>query len=289
SLRTCFFNVPVVECPDERFLEPLENEGLFTAHQAQASSPEDLAFLVVHFSPPEIVKHPKYQRWMHRFASTTNHLIINESNLCKGSIAVHRIQTKLNLLDKQVFPILPLEGVVVAPNHDVTTDNCDVIATRSNDVTTDNSDVVSTPSNGSLQVGSETSSEYMSAVTSVDSSSVTSSDTTVTSSGASDESLEGAVVHSKTFTTVHLRPTKQVDTGDKLLFDKAEYLKEALTEPGIDKVLLELDEKRGQLDASTCHQSIPVWCSWALGPVYLTRLGIQAGYWLISVPIAVCC
>ncbi|RZF34607.1 hypothetical protein LSTR_LSTR008632 [Laodelphax striatellus] len=219
----------VVECPDERFLDALDKEQQFATHQADASCPEDVAFLVVHFSPPFIIKHPRYQSWMSRFHATTNHLIINESNQCKGSIAVHRIQTKLNLLDKRVFPLLPLDGVVVAPS----------------DVTGD--------------VTSTSSEEYLSAVTSLGSSSVTSSETSVTSStvtGSSDGS-QGAVIESKTFTTVHLRPTKHVDTGDKLMLDRAEYLKEALAEPDIEQVLLELDRQRGRVESGVDHQEYP--------------------------------
>lgn len=43
---------------------------------------------------------------MDKFSASTHHIIINESNKCMGSSAVHRIQYKLNLLSPTIFPLL---------------------------------------------------------------------------------------------------------------------------------------------------------------------------------------
>lgn len=53
---------------------------------------------------------------MNRFSSTTNHLVINDSNKCMGSIAVHRIQYKLNLLDRGIFCLLGDRGIPTVQN-----------------------------------------------------------------------------------------------------------------------------------------------------------------------------
>lgn len=43
---------------------------------------------------------------MEQFSPSTHHLVINESNSCMGSVAVHRIQHKLHLLHHGMFPLL---------------------------------------------------------------------------------------------------------------------------------------------------------------------------------------
>jgi hypothetical protein len=47
---------------------------------------------------------------MSKFPPTTQHLVLNESNECQGSTAVHKIQCKLNILDKEIFPMLSDSG-----------------------------------------------------------------------------------------------------------------------------------------------------------------------------------
>lgn len=41
---------------------------------------------------------------MKLFPNSTKHLIVNDSNDCYSSIAVHRLQQKLHLLDDYMFP-----------------------------------------------------------------------------------------------------------------------------------------------------------------------------------------
>ena len=54
---------------------------------------------------------------MDQFPPSTHHLVLNEQNSCKGSIAVHRIQQKLNLLNNHIFPLLSDKGSKVIENE----------------------------------------------------------------------------------------------------------------------------------------------------------------------------
>ena len=62
--------------------------------------------------------------WMEQFSPSTHQLVINESNSCTGSVAVHRIQHKLHLLHQRIFPLLqdksiPLEDTVCSDKNGV--------------------------------------------------------------------------------------------------------------------------------------------------------------------------
>ncbi|XP_073997191.1 ribonuclease Z [Rhodnius prolixus] len=100
----------VVECPNESFLPALDREPAFRQYQMTATNDEDLAYLVVHFTPAHIMNHPTYRNWMDRFSVSTHHLVLNEDNTCMGSTAVHRIQYKLNSLEPFIFPLLKDPG-----------------------------------------------------------------------------------------------------------------------------------------------------------------------------------
>ncbi|KAJ8941617.1 hypothetical protein NQ318_000323 [Aromia moschata] len=79
-------------------------------HQATAQNDEDLASLVVHFTPKEVLQHPRYKKWIEEFSPSTHHLILNECSTCMGSQSVHRIQYKLNMLSEDMFPLLGDKG-----------------------------------------------------------------------------------------------------------------------------------------------------------------------------------
>lgn len=97
----------VVEVPNEKFLPCLERSF---SHFQSPENEENHPFLVVHFTPPEIMCHPTYKKWMEGFRLTTNHLLMNEANTCLGSTAVHRVQHKLNLIEPSFFPLLKDSG-----------------------------------------------------------------------------------------------------------------------------------------------------------------------------------
>lgn len=52
----------------------------------------------------------RYHEWVDKFSPSTCHLLLNESNTCMGSVAVHRIQHQLNLLHEGLFPLLRGDG-----------------------------------------------------------------------------------------------------------------------------------------------------------------------------------
>lgn len=102
----------VVECPSEPFIENFVTEKKFKKYQTGTSLASNIAALVVHFTPPEVLKTRKYQEWMEKFPDTTCHLILNSDNATVCSSAIHRIQHKLNLLHPHIFPTLQEKEIV---------------------------------------------------------------------------------------------------------------------------------------------------------------------------------
>ncbi|XP_034830512.1 ribonuclease Z, mitochondrial isoform X2 [Maniola hyperantus] len=93
----------VLEVPELSYL----NESEFAAHfDSDKNPPENVPALVVHYTPPHVLQHPKYRAFMAKFGTSTRHLILNSQNSCLGSEAVHRTQHKLHLLDADMFPML---------------------------------------------------------------------------------------------------------------------------------------------------------------------------------------
>lgn len=56
---------------------------------------------------------------MNQFSPSTQHLVLNDANNCMGSVAVHRIQYKLNLLSNEIFPLLGDGGTEVCEANEV--------------------------------------------------------------------------------------------------------------------------------------------------------------------------
>ncbi|KAJ6648448.1 Ribonuclease Z, mitochondrial [Pseudolycoriella hygida] len=97
----------IIDIPSVEFLNSLEDkEDLFTAHQKTAASDDDMASLVIHFSPPDVIDDPVYQDFMNKFDKKTKHLVLNETNKFSGFLSSHRIQIQLNQLNDKTFPIL---------------------------------------------------------------------------------------------------------------------------------------------------------------------------------------
>ncbi|KAL3273587.1 hypothetical protein HHI36_015020 [Cryptolaemus montrouzieri] len=104
----------VVDCPTEEYISSLIDNDVFKKYQKFAENDEDAASVVVHFTPKRVMDDPRYQSWMKSFLTSTQHLILNETNTCMGSIAVHRIQHKLNMIHPKIFPLLGDNGTKVA-------------------------------------------------------------------------------------------------------------------------------------------------------------------------------
>uniref|UniRef100_A0A3B4FYH7 Zinc phosphodiesterase ELAC protein 2 n=1 Tax=Pundamilia nyererei TaxID=303518 RepID=A0A3B4FYH7_9CICH len=91
----------MVECPSEEFLG-----ALCTNQQYQTGGTEDPAALVVHMTPESVLKTDQYKKWMERFPSTTEHLILNEHACTIHNIRSHKIQAQLNMIHPEIFPQL---------------------------------------------------------------------------------------------------------------------------------------------------------------------------------------
>uniref|UniRef100_A0A669B3W8 Zinc phosphodiesterase ELAC protein 2 n=1 Tax=Oreochromis niloticus TaxID=8128 RepID=A0A669B3W8_ORENI len=91
----------IVECPSEEFLG-----ALCTNQQYQTGGTDDPAALVVHMTPESVLKTDQYKKWMERFPSTTEHLILNEHACAIHNIRSHKIQAQLNMIHPEIFPQL---------------------------------------------------------------------------------------------------------------------------------------------------------------------------------------
>ncbi|CAL4134523.1 unnamed protein product, partial [Meganyctiphanes norvegica] len=96
----------VVEAPSESYLDALLASPDFTPHTAKATNESEMAEVVIHFTPPHVMIDPRYKEWMSRFPPSTVQIVLNENSSCLGSVAVHRIQYKLNHLSQTLFPLL---------------------------------------------------------------------------------------------------------------------------------------------------------------------------------------
>uniref|UniRef100_A0A1B0GNA5 ribonuclease Z n=1 Tax=Phlebotomus papatasi TaxID=29031 RepID=A0A1B0GNA5_PHLPP len=96
-----------IDIPDKEYLQVLqEKRQLFEKYQATANDEENIAAVVVHFTPVEVAEKAEYREFMEKFSPSTKHIILNEKNNSSGNISVHRIQWQLNQLNDLVFPIL---------------------------------------------------------------------------------------------------------------------------------------------------------------------------------------
>ncbi|XP_022054141.2 zinc phosphodiesterase ELAC protein 2 isoform X2 [Acanthochromis polyacanthus] len=94
----------VVECPSEEFVDAVcANQQL---RRYQTGKAEDAAALVVHMTPESVLKTDQYKKWMERFPSTTEHLILNEQVCTVHNVRSHKIQAQLNMIHPEIFPQL---------------------------------------------------------------------------------------------------------------------------------------------------------------------------------------
>lgn len=99
----------VVEVPSEDYLKSLLESEQFSGHQVTARREEDVARVVVHFTPSSVMQHPSYREWISRFPASTVHLVLNDCASSLSSVALHRAQHRLNLLSSSIFPLLHVE------------------------------------------------------------------------------------------------------------------------------------------------------------------------------------
>lgn len=202
----------VVECPTEEFLDTLLKEQAFVQHQ-KTEVKEDVPFLVVHFTPDRIMQDQRYKEWMERFPNTTNHLVINDSNRCMGSIAVHRIQYKLNLLDKEIFHLLRDDGIPI--EEESSPAGKESVASSAQMV------VESEDKLNNIQINGD----------------------------SNPVATPGNIIEGKTLCTINLRPSQTVDTSNKLVLQPEVYIGETTSVPRFKKAQLEMTELLNNLKA----------------------------------------
>ncbi|ESP03890.1 hypothetical protein LOTGIDRAFT_230203 [Lottia gigantea] len=98
-----------IKCSHSGFLTPLiNNEGLKKYQNTDENTPVEMTVdLIIHLTPEHIVKLPEYQQWINSFGANVKHMIFEDtfSNVMddEGS----KIQSHLNLLHPELFPLLP--------------------------------------------------------------------------------------------------------------------------------------------------------------------------------------
>lgn len=95
-----------IDIPDESYIADLENNEAFVPYQSTAVRHDDIALIVVHFTPEHMMEHPVYKKWIEKFSPSTVHWFVNERNQFSGYLSAHRIQNQLNEVDDRIFPLL---------------------------------------------------------------------------------------------------------------------------------------------------------------------------------------
>ncbi|NWX84985.1 RNZ2 protein, partial [Nothoprocta pentlandii] len=94
----------VLECPHEGFVDAVcENE---TFQRYQEGLPENQVALVIHMTPESVLRNSRYQQWLERFGHGTQHLVLNENSAAVHNPRSYKIQTQLNLIHPEIFPLL---------------------------------------------------------------------------------------------------------------------------------------------------------------------------------------
>ncbi|NXG79909.1 RNZ2 protein, partial [Baryphthengus martii] len=94
----------VLECPHEGFVDAVcENE---TFRRYQEGLPEHQVALVIHMTPESVLRDSRYQQWLERFGPGTQHLVLNENSSAVHNPRSYKIQTQLNLIHPEIFPLL---------------------------------------------------------------------------------------------------------------------------------------------------------------------------------------
>uniref|UniRef100_A0A8C0FFD4 Zinc phosphodiesterase ELAC protein 2 n=1 Tax=Bubo bubo TaxID=30461 RepID=A0A8C0FFD4_BUBBB len=94
----------VLECPHEGFVDAVcENE---TFQRYQEGLPENQVALVIHMTPESVLRDSRYQQWLERFGPGTQHLVLNENSSAVHNPRSYKIQTQLNLIHPEIFPLL---------------------------------------------------------------------------------------------------------------------------------------------------------------------------------------
>ena len=96
----------VMECPSVDYIDNLIGINELQQFFLHENQQYDLLSLVVHFTPTEVVSDKRYQEWISKFHPNVKHILCNRDNPSFSSPSIDRLQTKLNLLDSKIFPLI---------------------------------------------------------------------------------------------------------------------------------------------------------------------------------------
>ncbi|KAJ6655047.1 hypothetical protein lerEdw1_006100 [Lerista edwardsae] len=94
----------IVECPHEGFIDAVCENTTLKGYQGEKQ--ENPVALVVHITPESVLRDSRYKQWLERFGVGTQHLILNENCDSLHNLRSHKIQTQLNLIHPDIFPLL---------------------------------------------------------------------------------------------------------------------------------------------------------------------------------------
>ncbi|NXR45784.1 RNZ2 protein, partial [Hippolais icterina] len=94
----------VLECPHEGFVDAVCQNETFQRYQEGVA--EHQVALVIHMTPEAVLRDSRYQHWMERFGPGTQHLVLNENSTAVHNPRSYKIQTQLNLIHPEIFPLL---------------------------------------------------------------------------------------------------------------------------------------------------------------------------------------
>ncbi|KAL7640215.1 UNVERIFIED_CONTAM: hypothetical protein RMT77_009629 [Armadillidium vulgare] len=104
----------VLEIPSVEYLESLISSSDFDKYKKEGTCNEpeenDLK-IIVHFSPPEVMKDSRYRQWVNSFSPSVSHLVINSRNSCLGLHSPVIMQLQLHQILPNVFPLHCNPGV----------------------------------------------------------------------------------------------------------------------------------------------------------------------------------
>lgn len=72
----------VIDIPSTDYTENFTeiSDSIFQIYQSKAKKETDVASLVIHFSPQNIIESKFYRDFMDKFSPSTKHLLLNETN-----------------------------------------------------------------------------------------------------------------------------------------------------------------------------------------------------------------
>ncbi|CAL1538856.1 unnamed protein product [Lymnaea stagnalis] len=95
----------VLECPSLEFLPSLSKNKVLQEYITE--NPEKSFSIVIHMTPASVFNSKDYQLWMKRLHDSTDHLVLNSDAVAADLIRVRDHQARLNLVSKDLFPLLP--------------------------------------------------------------------------------------------------------------------------------------------------------------------------------------